>query len=204
MEWNEGDYTTMYSDAFVAPEDPDASGIYLLESARRLPRAPGGPPLRADGQYSHRNDREHFTSSDPGRGFRGLTSSRRDRPEIEAAGWDERPQHYRPDADNAHAHLFIPAVLRPPQGGHNFNEAYPVLTPSHAVDQIDRFAGGPGPACPGIAKVEFGLQVVKVVLLFIIVVLLGIWVALSASQRRSERDVKDAVREALASLRGTA
>lgn len=204
MEWNEGDYTMMYSDAFVAPEDPDASGIYLLESARRPPRAPGGPPLRGDGQYPHRNDREHFATSDPGRGFRGLTSSRRDRPEIDAAVWDERPQHYRPDASNAHAHLFIPAALRPPQGGYNFNEAFPVLTPSHAVDQIDRFAGGPDAGCPGYAKVEFGLQVAKVVLLLIIVVLLGVWVALSATQRHAERDIKAAVRDALGTLRGSA
>jgi hypothetical protein len=214
MDWPTEDYTHMYSDVFVAPE-MDGGGVYVLDEANRASdpiraRRRGPVPMRPvdrDGYpvpdgvgletgygVARGLPKEGFGSHV---GFRGLTSDRSQRRMIDWTGWDERPQHYRPSASNEHAHLIINPNLRPPMGGVGFdNLAYPVPLNSHAIDMIDRF-GNPKAPAPGPAPLSAqALQVANVVLLFVIVVLLATWLAVScsrASADRIERMVRDAV-----------
>lgn len=213
MDWPTEDYTHMYSDVFVMPE-MDGGGVYVLDEANRASdpiraRRRGPVPMRPVDRDGHPvpDGVGLETGYDAARGlskegfgshvgFRGLTSDRSQRRMIDWTGWDERPQHYRPSASNEHAHLIINPNLRPPMGGVGFdNLAYPVPLNSHAIDMIDRF-GNPASPGPSVPLSPQALQVANVVLLFVIVVLLAIWLAISCSRTnadRIERMVRDAV-----------
>ncbi len=220
MDWPTEDYTHMYSDVFVTPE-MDGGGVYVLDEANRASdpiraRRRGPVPMRPVDRNGHPvpDGVGLETGYDVARGlpkegfgshvgFRGLTSDRSQRRMIDWAGWDKRPQHYRPSASNEHAHLIINPNLRPPMGGVGFdNLAYPVPLNSHAIDMIDRFgnptAQTPNPDVPLSAQ---ALQVANAVLLFMIVVLLAIWIAISASRSNAER-IELLVRDAVQAMTG--
>lgn len=94
----------------------------------------GVPPSDADVRYGN---------GDPlvaASGYRGLTSSRWERPALEDINWDPRPPHYVADMPNEFAHARIdpqergPMLFGPPSGS---RAGYP------SFRQVDRFAAAP-------------------------------------------------------------
>jgi hypothetical protein len=130
-------------------------------------------------------------------GFRGLTSSREQRPAIDNIMWDPRPPHYNsshPAHGNAQLHLEHPdnPGVPPVPGFKDSAAAASPAVPAAGVDwnRIERLVSGKDDSAST-------LEIIKVVLFVVIVVLLAMWVMVKSSEKALARELECALREAL-------
>jgi hypothetical protein len=223
MDWATDDYTRTYADTFFLAEPDHDKGVYLLDEAGRDtdPEDRVRVPIRAYGDGSGRYGRpirrsERATPFDYARsrgglreGFYGnIVSSKRNNHAIFDAAWDERPMHYNPNAGSDWAHLVPLPSQRPYGGGPAPSLAFPIITPSEALNKPkDLFQGqlqetaGREARREARREVDRTLQILKVVLLVVIVVLLAMMLA---STRQLAKGFERSVQEAVSLLRAAA
>ncbi len=195
--------TDFSHDEYVAPQ-LDGGGVYVLdrpETAARGGRLPGNAAPWAAAEA-------HPRVSAAGRRYPGpMGAGRREgyaRPPWRRRGgerharraldnvmWDPRPPHFNPQAGGEHAHL----ALMP--GFRGKARVDPGITRSQAMTAVEETFAGAAGETPG-GSLELGLQVVKVVLFLIMVVLLVMWMLLSAAQSRISANMRLMLAEALA------
>lgn len=77
---------------------------------------------------------------------------------------------------------------------------HPPTQPNN-IPQKEPFMGGGSQGCISTQSITLGLQMVKIVIFFIVVVLLALWVVTAASEKRMGRRIRHAIRDAVAELR---
>lgn len=159
-----------------------------------------------------------------------LRSSRRGRIPMQDAGWDNRPPGFRPDDGPRDSAFIPPPDVRPPRGGiitpweisyaPTYSEAIMKasvadpnmvgLAPCGAVPTAAHLGGresfGSNPGCSA-NFFAMGMQMgkmnecLKMMLVLIIVVLLAIWLVMSAAEKKLGRHIKEAIREAVEAIK---
>lgn len=203
-------------DEYVAPSF-DEGGVYLLDS-------PESSSLLRPHAYDDATRGVHPRSELAGQRYPGPMGAgrkegyarplwqrhggeRQARYALDGAMWDPRPPHYNPHAGSEHSHL---AHLPSFRGAARVD---PGLTKSQAMTTIDeQFAPRPCGASncatrscaaalnPLMATVG-PLELVKIVLFLIIVILVAMWVAVSAyslGARRLEESLSRTIKDAIA------
>lgn len=252
MDWGAtNDPVTNTSDVYVLPEYND-EGIYLLDEAgmdtdpspRRDTLERDLSTVRMRGGLVGKVSRENFrgrpsrfqpTGTQTFLQYRKtmptqteLRSSRRGRPPIEQAGWDDRPPGFRPDDGPAASAFVPPPLVRPPRGGiitpweisyaPSYSEAVMKasvpdpnmvgLAPCGAVPTAAHLAGREtftGGASSG--SYALGVQMgkidtfLKIVVVLVIVVLLAMLCVTASTEKKIVKQIKIAIREAVEAIR---
>lgn len=121
-------------------------------------------------------------------GPRGMvTSSREGRPAVDDIMWDNRPPHYAPDTPNEYAHLYVDPAARGPALFRK-DTTYP------GFRQVDHFS------TPRNGQLSDTLEIVKIVIFVIVIVLAAMALMTSHTEKRLNRELKCALREAMAAL----
>ena len=174
------DYTSG-SDTFVPPRigDDTYGSIHLCSNNAAQESFSAGPTQRDANMYMQGSRRLGHP------GIRGMvTSSREQRPAIEAVAADNRPPHYAPNAPNEYAHLYIDPKA---QG--------PVLYQKPL--QTDRFVGGGADAGGGV-------QISPIIIILSIVIVIALWAFNVSLEHRLMNDMRLLLLEARMLIPGTA
>jgi len=161
------------------------------EMAARSPRSDWRAGFREGFRAGDRETRARYIRGDPEvghPGFRGLTSARGGRADVDSVMWDPRPPHFHPQAANHEAHLYIDSEARGPP---LFGPRWP------PAPLVERFSGGGAGGESGL----IGLRKFEVVLFFIVIVLIAVYVMLRRSEKRQLAEMRELLAETLAAVR---
>lgn len=192
-DWSTEDYTRSYGGTFYEGPPPGEGVVLLEEAGNRFSPGCGHARGRVEacsacGTCGGGSRRERFASNaaaarGPG-AYDVATSDVGNRAVIFNQAWDERPQHYNPNAGEEWARMGLPLPRQTWRGGPP-EPAFPIVPGSEAI-LIDRFAGAPAAA----AVATCGVTITPLQLAIFAIILIAILVAILSRLLRLDRRLK--------------